>query len=61
MTNLFLFKASSKGLRFPVTFTITPGSEQIRATAERDGLLKTFEVETTHFPSFFFVYGVSLW
>ncbi len=28
----------------PVPFTITPGSEQIRATAQRDGLLDSFAV-----------------
>lgn len=35
--------AVSKGLKAKSEFTITPGSEQIRATIERDGLTKTFE------------------
>jgi len=36
-------QAVSKGLEVKSEFTITPGSEQIRFTVERDGLLKTFE------------------
>ncbi|HCT30795.1 MAG TPA: aconitate hydratase [Bacteroidales bacterium] len=35
--------AMGKGLVAKSMFTITPGSEQIRLIAERDGLLKTFE------------------
>ncbi|KAF2459307.1 putative mitochondrial aconitate hydratase [Lineolata rhizophorae] len=35
--------AMSHGLKAKSTFTVTPGSEQIRATIERDGQLKTFE------------------
>lgn len=34
-------QALAKGLKARSEFTITPGSEQIRATIERDGLLKT--------------------
>lgn len=34
-------QASAKGLRVKSKFTITPGSEQIRATIERDGQLQT--------------------
>jgi len=34
-------QALSKGLKAKVQFTITPGSEQVRATIERDGQLKT--------------------
>jgi aconitate hydratase len=34
-------QALQKGLRAKSEFTITPGSEQIRATIERDGQLKT--------------------
>jgi aconitate hydratase len=34
-------QALSKGLKAKSDFTITPGSEQIRATIERDGQLKT--------------------
>jgi aconitate hydratase len=30
------------GIRAKVPFTISPGSEQIRATIERDGLLDVF-------------------
>lgn len=33
--------AMSKGLKARIPFTITPGSEQVRATIERDGQLKT--------------------
>jgi aconitate hydratase len=33
-------QASDRGLRVRSTFTITPGSEQIRATIERDGQMK---------------------
>jgi aconitate hydratase len=35
--------ALSKGLKSKTSFTITPGSEQIRATIERDGQLKILE------------------
>ncbi len=36
-------QAISKKLKAHSSFTITPGSEQVRFTAERDGLLHTFE------------------
>ena len=36
-------QATSKGLKVKAEFTITPGSELVRFTAERDGLLGTFE------------------
>lgn len=36
-------QAIAKGLKAKSGFTITPGSEQIRFTAERDGLLQVFE------------------
>ena len=36
-------QALSKGLKTKAQFTITPGSEQVRATIERDGQLKTFD------------------
>lgn len=36
-------QALSKGLKVRSEFTITPGSEQIRATIQRDGQLETFE------------------
>lgn len=35
--------AMSHGLKAKSIFTVTPGSEQIRATIERDGQLETFE------------------
>lgn len=35
--------AMSHGIKSKAIFTVTPGSEQIRATIERDGQLKTFE------------------
>jgi aconitate hydratase len=35
--------AMDHGLKAKALFTITPGSEQVRATIERDGQLKTFE------------------
>ncbi|KAL1642792.1 Aconitate hydratase mitochondrial [Diplodia intermedia] len=35
--------AMDHGVKAKALFTITPGSEQIRATIERDGQLKTFE------------------
>ncbi|MBC6994745.1 aconitate hydratase [Neolewinella lacunae] len=35
--------AAAKGLRAKSEFTITPGSEQIRFTVERDGILQAFE------------------
>ncbi|KAF2814251.1 putative mitochondrial aconitate hydratase [Mytilinidion resinicola] len=35
--------AMSHGVKANSLFTVTPGSEQIRATIERDGQLKTFE------------------
>jgi len=36
-------QAVNKGLKVATEFTITPGSEQVRYTVERDGLLETFE------------------
>ncbi len=36
-------QAREKGLQVKAEFTVTPGSEQIRYTAERDGLLQEFE------------------
>jgi aconitate hydratase len=36
-------QATSKGLVAKSEFTITPGSEQVRFTVDRDGYLKTFE------------------
>ncbi|MBK9176493.1 MAG: aconitate hydratase [Flavobacteriales bacterium] len=36
-------QAIDKKLKAKSEFTITPGSEQVRYTAERDGLLKTFD------------------
>lgn len=36
-------QALKAGMKAKVPFTITPGSEQIRATIERDGLLDVFE------------------
>jgi aconitate hydratase len=36
-------QAISKKLKARSSFTITPGSEQVRFTADRDGLLNTFE------------------
>jgi len=36
-------QASDKKLKVQSEFTITPGSEQVRFTIERDGLLNTFE------------------
>jgi len=36
-------QALAKGLKAKSQFTITPGSEQVRATIERDGQLKIFE------------------
>uniref|UniRef100_A0A1I7XTA3 Aconitase domain-containing protein n=1 Tax=Heterorhabditis bacteriophora TaxID=37862 RepID=A0A1I7XTA3_HETBA len=34
--------ALDKGIKAKTLFTITPGSEQIRATIERDGISKIF-------------------
>jgi aconitate hydratase len=36
-------QAAEKGLKVKSEFTVTPGSEQIRATIERDGQLEAFE------------------
>ncbi len=36
-------QALDKKLRVKSEFTVTPGSEQVRSTIERDGLIKTFE------------------
>ncbi|CAH2354338.1 homocitrate dehydratase, mitochondrial [[Candida] railenensis] len=36
-------QAESVGLKPKIPFFVTPGSEQIRATIERDGLIETFE------------------
>lgn len=35
-------QALAHGIKSKATFNVTPGSEQIRATIERDGLIKTF-------------------
>ncbi|KAI9294394.1 aconitate hydratase [Neoconidiobolus thromboides FSU 785] len=35
-------EAKSHGLKFKSNYTVTPGSEQVRATIERDGLIDTF-------------------
>ena len=36
-------EAASHGLQTKSKFTVTPGSEQVRATIERDGIIETFE------------------
>jgi len=36
-------QAADHGLKFKAKFTVTPGSEQVRATIKRDGILDTFE------------------
>lgn len=36
-------QAASKGLKFQTPYNVTPGSEQIRATVERDGIIDIFE------------------
>src|SRR6478752_10429186 len=36
-------QVSDKGLKTKAEFTITPGSEQVRYTIERDGFIKTFD------------------
>lgn len=36
-------QVNEKGLKLQSEFTITPGSEQVRFTIERDGFLKTFD------------------
>jgi aconitate hydratase len=36
-------QVSDKGLKTKALFTITPGSEQVRYTIERDGFIKTFD------------------
>lgn len=36
-------QAKAKGLKATIPFMVTPGSEQVRATIERDGLLKDLE------------------
>jgi len=36
-------QATAKGLKAKAEFTITPGSEQVRFTIERDGFLNTFD------------------
>ena len=36
-------QVADKGLKTKAEFTITPGSEQVRYTIERDGFLETFD------------------
>lgn len=36
-------QATDHGLEFKSKFTVTPGSEQVRATIARDGMIDTFE------------------
>jgi aconitase A len=45
-------QALDKGLKAKGTFYITPGSEQIRATIERDGLADTMRQFGGNFSSF---------
>jgi aconitate hydratase len=33
-------QAIEKGIKAKSTFTVTPGSEQVRATIERDGIVR---------------------
>jgi aconitate hydratase len=40
---LIFFIGLEKGIKFPSQFTVTPGTETIRATLERDGILQTLE------------------
>lgn len=40
-------QALAAGIKAKVPFTITPGSEQIRATIERDGLMDVFTKVST--------------
>jgi aconitase A len=35
-------QALDAGLKFKIPFYVTPGSEQVRATIERDGIMATF-------------------
>lgn len=49
------FSAQLKAVHFPcagmqakVPFTISPGSEQIRATIQRDGFMDTFAKASVH-------------
>ena len=44
-----------KGVKAKSTFTITPGSEQIRATIERDGLVQCTSLNA-HQSSYHFYY-----
>lgn len=39
----FEFQAIAKGIKSKTAFTITPGSEQVRATITRDGFTDVFE------------------
>lgn len=41
-------QALDKGLKCKAQFTVTPGSEQIRATIERDGYVSLFLIPTEH-------------
>ncbi len=41
-------QAVAHGIKAKAEFTITPGSEQVRYTIERDGLLKDFEAVNAH-------------
>jgi hypothetical protein len=41
-------QALAAGIRAKVPFTITPGSEQIRATIARDGIMDTFDKASGH-------------
>ena len=43
LTCFHLLKALDKGIKAKSQFVVTPGSEQIRATIERDGLIEIFE------------------
>lgn len=36
-------QANAAGIKFKIPFYVTPGSEQVRATIERDGIQKVFE------------------
>lgn len=42
LNDTFCTRVADKGLKLKSKFTVTPGSEQIRATIERDGIAEIF-------------------
>ena len=41
--HFYMLEAAAAGLKFAIPYDVTPGSEKVRATIARDGIVETFE------------------